>query len=147
MKTPHLDGKHVVFGRVIAGRSVVRLIEAGPTDKSDQPEEEVLISDCGEIPEGSIVEEEKKGADEVGDKYEDHPSDEEEVCLSPVASKCLMRSGQDDRTCMYRKYRLGSLWISGRLGQSASRRATTRWQSRNVSRYAQIRLAYSDMPD
>ena len=105
MKTPHLDGKHVVFGRVIAGRSVVRLIEAGPTDKSDQPEEEVLISDCGAIPEGTIVEEEKKGADEVGDRYEDHPSDEEEVSLDAVASRLLMRQYRHDRTCMYRKYR------------------------------------------
>lgn len=58
---------------------MVRLIESGPTAKNDTPEEEVKIADCGEIQAGEVVEEEKKGADEVGDKYEDHPSDEEEV--------------------------------------------------------------------
>ena len=46
--TPHLNGKHVVFGRVVSGMEVVRKIEAGETT-SDKPNEETLIADCGII--------------------------------------------------------------------------------------------------
>ncbi|NXD32564.1 PPID isomerase, partial [Spelaeornis formosus] len=46
--TPHLDNKHVVFGRVLHGRSVVRLIEESPV-QGDSPTEEIVIRDCGEL--------------------------------------------------------------------------------------------------
>lgn len=43
-----LDGKHVVFGQVIEGMSVVRAIERqGTTDGT--PKSRVIISDCGEL--------------------------------------------------------------------------------------------------
>lgn len=47
--TPHLDGKHVVFGRVVAGKSVVRRAEATPTANGDRPVEPVTIVDCGVV--------------------------------------------------------------------------------------------------
>ena len=45
----HLNGKHVVFGRVTAGQDVVDKIEALPTAPGDKPEDDVVIADCGEI--------------------------------------------------------------------------------------------------
>ena len=72
--TPHLDGKHVVFGQVIAGRSIVRLIEDSETKKdTDKPIEVITIDDCGELPADAVVEEKRK-IDEFGDPYESHPS-------------------------------------------------------------------------
>ncbi|KAJ3175192.1 hypothetical protein HDU87_006427 [Geranomyces variabilis] len=47
--TPHLDGKHVVFGRVVSGQALVREVEALPVDKKSRPHDPVVISNCGEL--------------------------------------------------------------------------------------------------
>ncbi len=44
--TPWLDGKHVVFGKVISGLEVIEKIEAVGT-RSGTPTKKVVISDCG----------------------------------------------------------------------------------------------------
>merc|ERR1711970_334373 len=46
-KTSWLDGRHVVFGKVIKGMSVVRKVEGNKTDGRDKPIKEVTIVDCG----------------------------------------------------------------------------------------------------
>jgi len=75
--TPHLDGKHVVFGEVIAGKSVIRQVENTPVGENDKPEKECVIADCGEIPEGASLEEyTKREPDSTGDHYEDFPEDQ-----------------------------------------------------------------------
>ncbi|KAI9292147.1 cyclophilin B complexed with [d-ser8]-cyclosporin [Neoconidiobolus thromboides FSU 785] len=45
----HLDGKHVVFGRVVEGMPLVYKISKVKTYPKDKPLEPVKIIDCGEI--------------------------------------------------------------------------------------------------
>lgn len=76
--TPHLDGKHVVFGEVVAGKSVVRQIENLRTSSGDKPDEPAAIVDCGELTGDDAL---SLGAqagkpDALGDPYEDFPEDE-----------------------------------------------------------------------
>lgn len=47
--TPHLDGKHVVFGDVIGGMNVVKEIENTQTGAGDRPVKDVVISNCGQV--------------------------------------------------------------------------------------------------
>jgi peptidylprolyl isomerase len=46
--TPHLDGKHVVFGQVISGYDVVRKMEAVGS-RNGRPSARVTITDCGKV--------------------------------------------------------------------------------------------------
>lgn len=75
-RTSRLDGKHVVFGKIIKGRGVIRAVEQTPVGNNDCPVNDVIIADCGEIPEG-----EDDGVLNFfkdGDKYPDWPGDLDE---------------------------------------------------------------------
>lgn len=56
VKTPWLDGKHVVFGKVLEGMDVVRKVENTKTDSRDKPLKDVTIADCGTIEGGRKAE-------------------------------------------------------------------------------------------
>ena len=48
--TPHLDGKHVVFGRVLEGMDVVKKMESqGTNSRRGTPKSTITIVDCGEV--------------------------------------------------------------------------------------------------
>ena len=81
-KTEHLDRKHVVFGEVVKGKSVVRQIENHPTSSGDAPTAPIIISDCGVLPpdDPSLKETSKANLD---DPYEDFPVDDDRDSDNP----------------------------------------------------------------
>lgn len=48
-QTTWLDGRHVVFGKVIKGMDIIKTIEALSTDSRDKPTKDVVIADSGSI--------------------------------------------------------------------------------------------------
>ena len=44
--TPHLDGKHTIFGRVFSGMPVIQRLASVRTDASDRPLESLRIVSC-----------------------------------------------------------------------------------------------------
>ncbi|KAH9474440.1 Peptidyl-prolyl cis-trans isomerase cyp40 [Psilocybe cubensis] len=80
--TPHLDGKHVVFGEVIKGKSIVRQIENHPTSSGDVPTEPIVITNSGELsPDDPSLQDDPMA--QTGDPYEDYPEDEDKDTEDP----------------------------------------------------------------
>ncbi|KAK2065542.1 cyclophilin type peptidyl-prolyl cis-trans isomerase/CLD [Colletotrichum caudatum] len=85
--TPHLDNKHVVFGEVLNGKSVVRHIENLQTEAGDKPVKDAVIADCGELTGDAALAADVKAPDAMGDTYEDFPED----CASPPDAKEVVK--------------------------------------------------------
>jgi cyclophilin family peptidyl-prolyl cis-trans isomerase len=81
--TPHLDGKHVVFGEVVSGEAVLQAMEKVPTGRNNVPKVPVVILDCGlRKPDGDAT---QKVAAAASDDNEIDLEDEEEEDSKPEA--------------------------------------------------------------
>ena len=47
--TPHLNGKHVVFGKIVEGLDVMKKMEAVGTKPAGKTSKKVVIADCGQL--------------------------------------------------------------------------------------------------
>ncbi|KAF2787903.1 peptidyl-prolyl cis-trans isomerase 1 [Melanomma pulvis-pyrius CBS 109.77] len=87
--TPHLDKKHVVFGEVINGKSIIRQIENLKTQSGDKPWHETTILDCGELTGEAYEKSIEKAVDATGDPYEDYPEDQKSETEEWTGNKIL----------------------------------------------------------
>ncbi|KAH7325792.1 cyclophilin type peptidyl-prolyl cis-trans isomerase/CLD [Stachybotrys elegans] len=105
--TPHLDGKHVVFGEVLNGKSVVRQIENQKTQNGDKPVKEVLIADCGELTGDAALAAEIKQPDAMGDPYEDFPED----CTEDLDAKKILKIASECKEYGNKAFKAGNLSV------------------------------------
>lgn len=118
--TPHLNGKHVVFGQVIKGMGVARALEKIKTD-GDKPVEKCEICDCGEFAPGQpfgIVDE-----DDTSDVYPQYPEDSDVKFCDASMEQLLKVIGdikesgnilfkKQDLEAAIKKYRKSLLYIT-----------------------------------
>ena len=82
----HLNGKHVVYGRVIDGKEVIDKIEAVETDSRDKPLETIKVSKCGQlvqIKQSALQQNEEEEQEEKDEKEDnDRESDSESESVS-----------------------------------------------------------------
>ncbi|ODO06081.1 peptidyl-prolyl cis-trans isomerase D [Cryptococcus wingfieldii CBS 7118] len=111
--TPHLDGKHVVFGKVLSNRSLVRHIESIPTN-SDKPIQPVVISSAGVLSPDDIqkleAENKAKQANSDGDIWEDFPQDEEGVNVDKADEALVV--GQKLREVGTKEFKAGNFAVA-----------------------------------
>ena len=70
---PWLDGKHVVFGRVLEGIDAVMEMGRCKTGQNDRPAQQILIRDCGELVDEAqrlLLEEQRKQEERDAGKSE-----------------------------------------------------------------------------
>jgi peptidyl-prolyl isomerase D len=96
--TPHLNGKHVVFGQVIQGKSIVRELERCEKGADDKPVQEWKIADCGELPLDYKVE-----VATNSDGYEDVLADNDSIDINVPESVFTAVSNLKDLGTKYLK--------------------------------------------
>ncbi|CAJ1939398.1 unnamed protein product [Sphenostylis stenocarpa] len=126
-RTSNLDGKHVVFGKVVKGMGVVRSIEHVVIGEDDRPTLDVTIVDCGEIREG-----EDDGISNFfkdGDTYPDWPADLDE---SPDELDWWMKSVDTIKTFGNEYYRKQDYKMALRKYRKALRYLDICWEKEGI---------------
>lgn len=149
--TPHLNGKHVVFGEVIQGKSVVRQLERCEKGANDRPKEDWVIADCGELPKDYEPEQSTVADDGTGDIYEAVLADDDKVDVSKpetvfeavkflkdLGTK-LLKEGRCDKA--YEKYIKGTEYLADFFPDDMSEEHIQEKNSLNISLFLNASLA------
>ncbi|KAF8189186.1 peptidyl-prolyl cis-trans isomerase [Mycena galopus ATCC 62051] len=99
--TPHLDGKHVVYGEVIKGKSIVRQIENSEVSSGDVPVLPVVVADCGVLAADDPCLTEVAPAN--GDGHEDFPEDDDADVEDPAVVLRIATELRELATKLYKE--------------------------------------------
>jgi peptidyl-prolyl isomerase D len=108
--TPHLDGKHVVFGEVLTGKSVVRQVENLQT-QNDKPVKDAVIADCGELSPNEALAADTKAPDAYGDEYEEFPEDQA-TGDEPLSASKILKIATDCKDFGNKAFKAGDLSVA-----------------------------------
>lgn len=149
--TPHLNGKHVVFGEVIQGKSIVRQLERCEKGANDKPVEDWVIADCGELPKDYVPEKAQVADDGTGDIYESVLADDDKIdvnkpetvfeavnYLKDLGTK-LLKEGKTDKA--YEKYIKGTEFLGDFYPEELPEEQTKQKTDLNISLYLNASLA------
>lgn len=154
--TPHLNGKHVVFGEVIQGKSLVRQLERCEKGEGDKPKDDWVIADCGELP-SDYTPEVVASADETGDIYEQVLADDDKVDVNKPESVFeaveflkglgtkLLKEGKFEKA--YEKYIKGTEFLADFQPEDLPEEQIKLKNSLNVSLFLNASLAALKVKD
>lgn len=148
--TPHLNGKHVVFGEVIQGKSIVRQLERSEKGEGDKPAVDWVIADCGELPADYKPESATVADDGTGDIYEAVLADDDKIDQSKPETVFkaanflkdlgtgLLREGKLEKA--YEKYIKGTEFLSDFFPENLSDKHVEEKNSLSISLYLNAAL-------
>lgn len=149
--TPHLNGKHVVFGEVIQGKSIIRQMERCEKGANDKPVKDWVIADCGELPADYVPEKALVADDGTGDIYEEVLADDDKVdvnkpetvfeavkFLKDLGTK-LLKEGQFGKA--HSKYKKGTEYLADFFPQDMTKEEIAEKASLNISLFLNASLA------
>lgn len=149
--TPHLNGKHVVFGEVIQGKSIIRQMERCEKDANDKPAKDWVIADSGELPADYVPQKVQAADDGTGDIYEEVLADDDNVdvnkpetvfaavkFLKDLGTK-LLKEGQYGKA--YTKYKKGTEYLGAFFPQDLNKEEVAEKASLNISLFLNASLA------
>lgn len=149
--TPHLNGKHVVFGEVIQGKSLVRHLERCEKGSDDKPKDDWVITDCGELPADYEPESSVVADDGTGDIYETVLADDDKIdvkkpetvfeavnFLKDLGTK-LLKAGEFSKA--YDKYIKGTEFLADFFPDDLSEEQIAQKTSLNTSLFLNASLA------
>ena len=94
VKTPHLNGKHVVFGRVEKGQEIIKKMESVQTNNDDEPYKKIVIVKCGQLIKKSELIKKQEALKEQPEKLNKIKGNSESNLMTPKENSGMIKKNK-----------------------------------------------------
>ena len=94
VKTPHLNGKHVVFGRVEKGHEIIKKMESVQTNNDDKPYKKIVIVKCGQLIKKSELIKKQEALKEQPEKLNQVKGNSESNLMKPKENSGMIKKNK-----------------------------------------------------